>query len=237
MIMFHHGVVWYDVLNSSFIHFLLGSLIMLGTLPLAVIYILLVLTLPPSTTVLMIFLAAIGILMGVGAVSVLFNERVRWGAARLAVWLAKTLARRDARQMAEEYTRRAAWAVAELRRDRGRLGLVMLLLLAEWVANVVVLGYCLRAFEVRLDFGGAAAVYVLATMAGVISALPGGIGIQEGLVTGLAVLQGAGLEQAALGALLYRILQTFLPFLLSIAFYPRLLRVDPAGNQVPDGRI
>jgi uncharacterized protein (TIRG00374 family) len=237
LIMNQFGVNLNDVLNSSFIHFLLGSLIMLAMLPLAVIYITLVLTLPPSTTLMMIFLAAAGLLMGVGAASVLFSDRLRQWAARLAVWLARVVARRDASRLAEDYTNRAAWAAAAMRRNRGRVSLVMLLLLGEWASNVIILGYCLRAFGVGMDFGGAAAVYVTATMAGVISALPGGIGVQEGLVTSLVVLQGASFEQAALGALLYRILQTFLPFLISLTFYPRLLKVGARKTEPSDVRI
>lgn len=237
LIMNQFGVELNDVLNSSFIHFLLGSLIMLAMLPLAVIYILLTLSLPPSTNLLMVVLAVVGLLMGFGAVSVLFSRRLRRGAGRLAVWLTRKVARRDVSEWVEEYTRRAARAVRCMREDLGRLSLVMLLLFAEWAANVVVLGYCLHAFGVGLDFGGSAAVYVVATFAGVISALPGGIGVQEGLVTSLAVLQGASLEQAALGALLFRILQTFLPFLISFGFYPRLLKAGRAVPSPSDVRI
>ncbi len=237
LILNQFGVDLNDVLNSSFIHFLLGALIMLAMLPLAVIYILFALPLPLSTNLLMLVLAGIGLLMGFGAVSVLFSERLRRGAARLAVWVVRKAVRRDVSEWVDPYTRRTAWAVNAMRRDPGRLSLVLLLLLAEWAANVVVLGYCLRSFGVAMDFGGSAAVYVVATFAGVISALPGGIGVQEGLVTSLAVLGGASLEQAALGALLFRVLQTFLPFLLSFGFYPRLLRAGQAAASPSDVKI
>jgi len=157
--------------------------------------------------------------------------------ARLAVWLAGRVARRDVHELVDVYTERAAGAVAALRRDRWRLILVMLLLLGEWIANVIVLGFCMKAFGVELPFFATASVYVIATLGGVITALPGGIGVQEGLVTSLAVLQGASFEQAVLGAVLYRILQTFLPYLLSIGFYPRLLKAAPAEICPRVGRI
>jgi uncharacterized membrane protein YbhN (UPF0104 family) len=72
---------------------------------------------------------------------------------------------------------------------------------------------------------------MVAMIAGFISALPGGIGIQEAMITGLAVLQGSSFAQAALAAILYRILQTFLPYLVSLGFYPYLLRSQPSGGK------
>ncbi len=237
LLMKQYDVSLKDVLNSSFMHFLLGSLIVLAMLPLGVVYILLTLTLPQSTVVLLIVLAFLGPMMGFAAASVLFSEPLRGRMARLAVWLAGRVARRDVHELVDVYTERAAGAVAALRRDRWRLILVMLLLLGEWIANVIVLGFCMKAFGVELPFFATASVYVIATLGGVITALPGGIGVQEGLVTSLAVLQGASFEQAVLGAVLYRILQTFLPYLLSIGFYPRLLKAAPAEICPRVGRI
>jgi uncharacterized protein (TIRG00374 family) len=151
--------------------------------------------------------------------------------ARLAVWLWKKLARRDLTVPVERYMRRAAWAVATLRHDWKAFSAVLLLFAAELAANVVVLGYCLKAFGPGLSFAGTTVIYMVAMIAGFISALPGGIGIQEAMITGLAVLQGSSFAQAALAAILYRILQTFLPYLVSLGFYPYLLRSQPSGGK------
>ena len=61
--------------------------------------------------------------------------------------------------------------------------------------------------------------------------------IQEAIITSLVVLQGGSFEQAVLSAILYRILQTFLPYLLSFAFYPRLLRINQNAIKPTDVRI
>ena len=219
-----YGVRLDDVLNTSFIHFLLGSLIMLGMLPLVVIYILLTLPVAAGMIFALIFLAISGALLCLGIAFFLFSERLRSSAARLAIWLGMKVIRRDFSARVDEYTQRAAWAVAALRQDWKGFFAVMGLLLAEWGMNVIVLGYCLRAFGFGLSFGGVAAIYVVATTAGVMTALPGGIGIQEWMITSLAVVQGSSFEQAALAAILYRILQSFLPYLLSLGFYPYLLK-------------
>lgn len=214
------------VLNSSLIHFLLGSLIMLGMLPLVIGYILVTLPVPGVLVSVLIILALIGMLLGVGVVIIIFSERLRSRLAYTVVWLMKKIFGRDISGSVDEYTRRAASAVSALRHDPKSFSFVMMLFLGEWIANVVALNYCLDAFGSPLSFIGAAAIYVIATTAGGITSLPGGVGIQEGMFTSLAVLYGSSFEQAALAAILYRILFTFLPFLLSIVLYPRLLKTE-----------
>lgn len=214
------------VLNSSLIHFLLGSLIMLGMLPLVIGYILVTLPVPAVLVSVLIILALIGMFLGVGVVIIIFSERLRLRLAHTVVWLMKKIFGRDISGSVDEYTRRAASAVSALRHDPKSFSFVMMLFLGEWIANVVALNYCLDAFGAPLSFIGAAAIYVIATTAGGITSLPGGVGIQEGMFTSLAVLYGSSFEQAALAAILYRILFTFLPFLLSIVLYPRLLKTE-----------
>ena len=232
-----HGVGLNDVLNSSFIHFLLGSLVMLGMLPLVTIYVVVTLPVSTATELDLIFATVAGMILFLGIASVLFNERQRWRMARLAVWLGKKLARRDLTVPVERYTRRAAWAVASLRQDWKAFSVVMALFLAELAMNVTVLGYCMKAFDPGLSFASTTVIYVVAMVAGFISALPGGIGVQEAVITGLAVLQGASFQQAALAAILYRILQTFLPYLVSLGFYPQLLKAPTSKGESTGDRI
>jgi uncharacterized protein (TIRG00374 family) len=223
-----YGVGLTDVLNSSFLHFLLGSLVMLGTLPVVVIYILVALPVAAGMMPVWIFLAITGVLLCFGLAYLLFSERILSRAARLVIRLGKKIARRDVTALVAEYTQRTTWAVNALRRNWWGFSTVMLLLFGEWLANVVVLGYCLKAFGAGLSFGGVAAIYVVASMLGAFTTHPGGIGVQEVIMTSLAVLQGFSFEQAVLAAILYRILQTFLPYLLSFGFYPRLLKTGLA---------
>jgi uncharacterized protein (TIRG00374 family) len=219
-----YGVGLQDVLNSSIIHFLLGCLIMLGMLPLVILYVLITQPVAPASIPGLVILLLSGVLLFFGVAIILFSERLRWSAARLVVWAGKKVARRDFSQVVERYLQRASMTVTALRQNWRGFSTVMLSLIAEWTANVLLLSICFKAFGPGLSVGGVAVMYVLATTAGVITALPGGIGIQEGMITSLAVMQGFSFEQAVLAAILYRILYTFLPYLLSFGFYPRLLK-------------
>src|SRR5690606_18475118 len=138
----------------------------------------------------------VGTLLGFGAAFMIFSERLRLRVGPLVARLVSKLTRRDITPSIDDYIRRTSTAVAALRHDRVSFSLVLGLFLGEWTANVVALNYCLDAFGSSLSLIGAAAIYVIATTAGGITSLPGGIGIQEGMFTSLAVLYGSTLEQA-----------------------------------------
>ena len=226
LLMKPYGVELNDVLNSSFIHFLLGGLIMLGALPVVVIYTLLTLPVSEGLFYVLIFLALFGVFAGIGVVLAVFSDRFRSSIGRIIIWLAEKITRREYSSRINAYSQRAALAVSTLRQDWRRVSLVMLLLLGEWSTNVILLNYCMEAFGPALSLSGAAVIYVVSTTAGVVTAWPGGVGIQEGMITSLAVLQGSSFEQAVLAAILYRILLTFLPYLLSFLLYPYLLKAS-----------
>jgi uncharacterized protein (TIRG00374 family) len=65
--------------------------------------------------------------------------------------------------------------------------------------------------------------YVIGIMAGVVSMVPGGFGIQEGSMAGIYGLLGIGFEQAVLAAILFRILYYLVPYFLILPFYRRLV--------------
>ena len=111
-----------------------------------------------------------------------------------------------------------------LRRQAGKTGLILLIAIFDWISSVIVLYYCFTAFGVHLPIGAVAACFVIGIMAGVISALPGGIGVQEGSMTGIAMLMGVSFEQAILTAFLFRIVYYFIPYAVTPLFYWRLLR-------------
>ena len=58
--------------------------------------------------------------------------------------------------------------------------------------------------------------------------IPGGLGVQEGSMAGIYALLGVPLNQAVLAAILFRVVYYFAPYLVSLAFYRRMLRRLPA---------
>jgi uncharacterized protein (TIRG00374 family) len=66
--------------------------------------------------------------------------------------------------------------------------------------------------------------FSLGITAGFISLVPGGLGVQEGSMAGIYALLGVPIQTALLSAILFRIIYYFIPFLISLGFYRRLLR-------------
>jgi uncharacterized protein (TIRG00374 family) len=228
LLMKPYGVGLNDVLNSSIIHFILGSLIMLGAIPVVVIFSLLTLPISEGLRFVLIFLALFGVITGLGVALVIFNDRLRSTIPRILIWLGEKVVHREFSNPINEYSQRVTWAVTTLRHDWRRFAMVMFLLFGEWYTNIIILNYCMDAFGPALSLGGAALIYVISTTAGVLTALPGGIGVQDGMMATLAVLQGSSFEQAVLAAILYRILFTFLPYLFSVGLYPYILKTRSA---------
>jgi uncharacterized protein (TIRG00374 family) len=66
--------------------------------------------------------------------------------------------------------------------------------------------------------------FSLGITAGFVSMVPGGLGVQEGSLAGIYALFGIPIGTAVLAAILFRIVYYFVPFLVSLGFYRRLLR-------------
>jgi len=230
-----YGIGLNDVLNSSIIHFLLSSMVFLGLIPLGILYTVVFLTLPEGLTSSLVILAAAGAIMSVTAGCVVFSSRLRENAARLAAWLGRKIVRRDISGRVAEYARVAARAALVLKKSPSGFAAVILLVLAEVATNVFSLGYCLRAFGPGLNFGGAGVIYGIGTLASVFSVLPGGMVLQEGAMTGLSVAQGISFEQSVLAAMLFRVVQTVLPYFASFVFYPHLLKAAGTKGERPEG--
>ena len=109
-----------------------------------------------------------------------------------------------------------------IERGREKLNLLfaMLALVAlDWAAMIVCLGYCFAAFGPGLAAGKLLAGFVVGISAGVLSLVPGGIGVQDGSMAGIYVLFGATLGQAILALILFRLFFYLIPFGSSFFFY------------------
>jgi uncharacterized protein (TIRG00374 family) len=93
------------------------------------------------------------------------------------------------------------------------------------------MGYVFEALGPPVSAGALVTGYVIGIMAGLLSMVPGGFGVQEGSMAGIYSLLGVQFEQAVLAAILFRILYYLLPYFLILPFYNRLRR--RAARQVP----
>ena len=98
------------------------------------------------------------------------------------------------------------------------------LIAIDWAFSAAALWFCFRAFDVTLSVGQLISGFVIGTVAGVASMFPGGLGIQEASMTGIFALLGVSFEKAVVASILYRVVYSIVPYLVSLVFYRWILR-------------
>jgi uncharacterized protein (TIRG00374 family) len=112
-------------------------------------------------------------------------------------------------------------------RDRPwELTLLLALMAGEWAFQAVVLWFCFSALGNAPHLGVLLSGFGIGLSAGNLSMVPGGLGVQEASMAGIYALLGMSFAQAALVAILFRVVYDFVPFFISLPFYTRLIRKD-----------
>jgi uncharacterized protein (TIRG00374 family) len=224
LLMRQYKVALKDVLAASILHFYLTSLDMLTMLPVGFLYLLLNAAMPVGVTSLVglmtLLMAAIAIL----ATGMIFRENWRSWLEEALTRLGKLVLRKDFSPDLRRFDHSLSSGVAGMRRQPVTVLLVMALTWIDWFASVAVVWMCFDAFGDPVHVGIVLSGYVIGVMAGVLSMVPGGFGIQEGSMAGVFVLLGVSFEQAFLASVLFRVIFFLIPYIVSLIFYRRLLR-------------
>lgn len=224
LLMRENGVKLKDVLAASALHYYLTSLLMLAALPVAFTYLLFNASM------------ALGVVIGLAAVTVvvsvifiiasglIFVRSMRTVVLDWIGRLVKTVAKQDIYENLENFDFALTRAVTLLRQRPLEFALAILLVATDEVSSAIVLWFCFTALGPSVLAGEVMAGYVIGIMSGVVSLVPGGLGIQEGSITGVFSLFGTPIEQAVLAAVLFRLIFFILPYLVSFLFFGRLMR-------------
>jgi uncharacterized protein (TIRG00374 family) len=218
-LMNRYGVSVREVLAVSFLHFYLTSLVMIAMLPVGLLFLGRHATLGGRTAGLLSALAALVILTEVIATAAIFWNRMRIGAIRSLGKAAGTLLRRDVRPAFARFEGTMGQGVAAMRRHPAAVLGIILLIAVDWSTSATALWYCFRAMEVIMSPGELITGFVIGTVAGVASMIPGGLGVQEGSMAGILALLGISFHRAVLASILFRLVYFIFPYLISLGFY------------------
>ncbi len=213
-----------DVLTSSFLHYYLTSLDMLTFLPLSFIFLLSHAAVPRSVAIALgVMTILFGAVLFLTTGLVIFPSRRRPFIALLGR-LGTRLLHRDydawLTQLDESLTR----GTEVIRQKPLKLVWIMSLTLLDFSCSIIALGFVFEALGPPVEAGVLVSGYVIGIMAGLLSMVPGGLGIQEGSMAGIYALMGVRLQQAILAAILFRLLYDLLPYFLILPFANRLVR-------------
>jgi uncharacterized protein (TIRG00374 family) len=224
LFMGRHGVQVEEVIAVSVLHFYLTSLMMLGMLPFGFIYLLFNAAGKVGATIAFGVLSALLFLVFILATLILLNPSARARLLGFAGKIVQKVTRRNIRGDLEQLDDALARGLKAMQKEPAALATILLLIIVDWIASMLTLGVCFLALGPGVHLGALMAGYVIGVMAGVLSMIPGGLGVQEGSMAGVFALLGASFEQALLASILYRAIYFLLPFLISLAFYGNLLR-------------
>jgi uncharacterized protein (TIRG00374 family) len=224
LLMKMYNVSLNDVLSSSFLHYYLTSLDMLTLLPISFVFLLGHASVPRGVAMalgLMTLVFAIVLFLITGLVIFPSRRHLFIGLfGRLGVKILHHDYTGWLDQLDETLTR----GTEVIRQKPLKLVGIMALTLLDFSCSVIALEFVFDALGPPVNAGVLVSGYVIGIMAGLLSMVPGGLGIQEGSMAGIYALMGINLEQAVLAAILYRILYYLLPYFLILPFSSRLLR-------------
>jgi uncharacterized protein (TIRG00374 family) len=218
------GATIKDIVAASLFYSYLSGLGMLALLPIGLIY--LFVKHPLSSG------AAAGIGIGAVALLILFflasalvlNRSLRTRVLHFLSRAVQAITRRDVIASMDEFDATMTRGVAAMRRRPLTFALLMGSIALDWSSSIASLWFCFDALGDPLKVGVVITGFAIGVTAGVLSMVPGGLGVQEGSMSGIYVLLGVPLHQAVLAAILFRVVYYLVPYVVSLGFYWRLLR-------------
>jgi uncharacterized protein (TIRG00374 family) len=218
------GFALEDILGASLVHSYFNHLVMMGLLPVGLVYLLVNHPLGQRRTAELFAATALTIVVLGATTALLFGARARSRAALLLAGLGRHILRRDFGPALRNLDATLGRGIAAICRQPRVLGAPLVLVLADWAACVVALGFCFRALGEPLHPGVLITGFAIGVTLGLVSMLPGGMGVQEGSMTGVYVLLGVNYEKAVLAAIVFRAIYYLVPFVVSLFLYANIAR-------------
>jgi uncharacterized protein (TIRG00374 family) len=234
MVMGRHGASLREVIAASILHFYLTSLAMMAMLPVGLIYFLLHARLSQTTASVLVVLTSLVLSASMLGAAMVFWGSLRKKVIRVLAIAARRALHREVGPSLERFDETMALGVQAARARPTSIVVIMLLIIIDWSFSAAALWFCFRALGEALLPGQLISGFVIGTVAGVASMVPGGLGVQEGSMAGLFHLQGVALEPALLASILYRAVYFMVPYVVSLAFYWQLLRAGRPGLDAAD---
>ncbi len=226
LLMARRGLAASEVMAPSLFHGYIESLAFFALIPGGLIYLLLTHPLSPGVAVwLSVGTGILGAAFAMTAVVFFFRP-----ARMVALWVVRVfmrlVARRDITMALFNFEATLNRGLREVRRRPQSLILPVSLIIADRILRVAVIWFCFQALGSDVELGVTVTGFAIGVAAGVMSMVPGGIGVQEGSIVGTYHLLGVPLEEAVLLSILFRAIYYMIPFGISLGFYRKLMRAQ-----------
>ncbi len=223
LLMNMYEVPFKDVLSSSIFHVYLTSLDMLTILPLSFVYLMVNAPVPRGAAIALGLMTVVFLIVLILSTGLVLFPSIRLPIIRLFAYLGLKILRRDYHPWLSQLDKTMTRGGQAIRNRPILLAWIMVLTLADFICSIAVMGFIFKALGASVTPGVLVSGYVIGIMAGLLSMVPGGFGIQEASMAGIYALLGVQFEVAVLAAILFRVLYYLVPYFCILPFYNRLL--------------
>lgn len=224
LLMRRRDIVVEDILAPSIFQLYISGLILVALLPLGLFDTLASHRLSPGGIATIGATAGVLTLLLLIATVIVFVAPARGAVLRGLSRVVQFCIRRDISKEMADFHSAMTRGVKFIRHQPSVLAMLVVLVIADWAGTVTALWFCFKALGNPIGIGTLLTGFSLGITAGFVSFVPGGLGVQEGSMAGVYALLGVPVRVALLAAILFRIVYYFIPFLVSVPFYQRLLR-------------
>jgi uncharacterized protein (TIRG00374 family) len=223
-----------NILAASIFHSYLYGVAMFSLLPLGLIYLIVSHPLGEGVATGLRFATGMLVLAIIVATAIVFVSRIRSVVLRILNRLWHLFKHRNSISFLSDFDTAMTLGAATIRSRPLALALPLGLMVANWVFTVVSLWFCFDAIGNPLGLGVLVTGLAIGISAGALSMVPGGFGVQEASMAGMYVLFGVSFTQAVLAAVLFRVVSDFIPFVVSLGLYRRVMRRPGQASMAVD---
>jgi uncharacterized protein (TIRG00374 family) len=178
-----------------------------------------------SSGIAMAFEAAflIFILFSILLTLIMFNEKFRRTSLGFLSGIIKLVSKKDMSENLQNTGLALSEGVIMTKKMPGYAVFLILTTLADWVTCLFILWFCFRAFDITLSPIFIISGFFLSVVAGMISMIPGGLGVQDLSEAGIYSILGVPFAGAIAVSVVFRVIYYFIPFLGGLVIYHRLI--------------
>lgn len=213
-----------EVLAASLFHSTLNNLLLFILVPVGFVYLLTNRSLSGSTAVSVGVVASLLFLLIFLVAAVFFVRVFRAAVLGMVGTTWRKVMHRNIEHQLKDLDSTLSRGIVAFRDRPAILVSLLVLVVADWACSVAALGFCFDALGSPVGPGVLLTGFSIGVVVGLLSMVPGGLGVQEGSMAAVYALLGVPFEQAVLAAILFRAVYYLIPFIISLGFYWRLLR-------------
>jgi uncharacterized protein (TIRG00374 family) len=219
-----HGVKNSEIVASSLLLSYFKNLFYFSLIPISLIWIVVSHPLPAFGAATILLIIAVLIVLLVVASSIAFYARLRAFVLRGIGRAWRKVIRRDIQKHLDQFSASLTLGTDNLRRKKENRLPLAVTIVVDVGTTMIALWFCFAALGIPVDPWALFTAFNFGITLTIISFIPGDIGVQEASMAGAFALFGVPFSQGVIAAVLFRVVYYFVPFILTLPLYWKLLR-------------